>query len=511
MNTMPGILHIRVFAVFLLLCFGLSMADEAGAAGFSRRDRKRRQAETETVPKEKPPLSIESFTASFTVGGRAGSLLSLELSETVYSRLRREDYKDICVFDNSGTPVPFSLLAPEARNSTASASFGELPVFPWQPEREKPERAKQQIVHAPGKADVEIDTQGGIIRIRAQGGQAAPAPGGEEPESPAKPPHTLLVDMAAFSDAARLPQGFSPGELRSASLLLTPADKSSFIATVRMLSSDSLEKWSPAGSAQSLARIAHGENTIERLSLELPLPCPRYLLLAFSGDVPAIRSIAAFGEYSRREVRVRESMLSGRLSPDKRSVSYDVTGAYPLTGAAFVLPGPDVMSVRLEESVADGKAWRLLTQGTIYALEKDGVSLNSPPFPLSRQKGGLWRLTAAGDIPFAAAPELRLVWKPYTLLFLARGEGPWTVAYGRDFPVDSPSLPLESLGEPGPAEILSDVTLMPQKEDPAPKAPDAEEEDGKGILLWCALGLAVLFLSGIALYLLRSMSRSHSE
>lgn len=492
---------------------------EAGA-GFSLREKLGKRKAERTPPHA--PLERDSFAAGFKVSGREGAILSMELPAEVYSRLIRDDFRDICVFDAAGTPVPFTLASPRDDRQNASASVEAIPFFPWPEEKPK---LPPSVTHSPSGMDVEIDTKGGIIRIRGQadgqtlhpstGSAEGQTDGGAPPlpqAAPVTPPDRILLDMESFLNA--VPQSFTRKELRTARLLLRTRDNRSVVSSVTLSGSDDLSSWRSLQSPQPLVRLAQGEHTVERMDIDLPVPCPRYLLLRFTKDVPEILAVSGKAEYGRRVATTRETLLSGTLAKDGRSAEYTLTGAYPLYAINFISKQADFMPFRLDvASPVSEKHWRPLLTGVIYNFEKDGVTVSNSPFPLTRISGKHLRLGGTWEVPFVSAPDLLIAWRPHTLTFLARGQGPWTIAYGRTEPVQtSPFLPGEfDAGEP--AHILpgSNATDRPESgkmetmETTDAGLPAGQgEESSSAAILWAALGLAVVVLSGIAVYLFRN-------
>ena len=488
-------------ALLIYLACAAGFADNIEAAPFSARQK--RNAEPQ-------PLTPETFKGRLLVSGQADELLSFELTEAVYSRLVRKDFRDICVFDSNGTPVPFTLRAPDSSNAEGTQLEEEIPFFPWAVLSDRLVESKPGNTRGmPLRPDVEIDTAGGIVRIRTRQENTLSADASSQHAAPA-PPDSLLLDMSAFQDKHRMPHGFTGAEQRAFSLTIQPRDEEGFITNAVVRSSNSLENWNQV-SDQTLARLMKGGSRIERLSIELPVPCPRYLLLTFSGDVPAIRSISGEARYSRKVAQLRHTHVPGLLGPDKRSVAYTVSGAYPLAGVNFILPRPDIVPVRLEAKMERADTWHFLVGGAIYRLEEGGAAMHSPMFSLAFPRGMApdWRLAASGDIPFSDAPALQLNWKPHSLLFLARGKGPWTVAFGREFPVAGSPFPTEATDLSRPAEVLAGTVGGASAK--AIQADMGRNEHRERILLFAALGTAVLFLSGIALFLMRSMAAANVE
>lgn len=503
LDNRPPCLIFLTLLLLSFLCLDAALEPEYAQASAWKERNRREQNRREKPQPAPPPLTPQSFASGMTLDGPAGAVLSLELTEAVYSRLWRSDFRDICVFDANGVPVPFTLYNPDEENTAYSLKVESLPFFPWQPGNDIGDTRRE--MRLPRTTDVEVDSKGGIIRIRTQDGGTAPE---ITPAPRRQGRRTLLLDMQPLLDAIAATHNdgsnsFGPRELRSCVLTFTPEGKEAFMVNVDLQASGDLSSWRNTSTRHVLARLLHGSDRVERLDVPLPQNCPRYLLLTLDGDALEIASISAQIRYSKLGIRQRENVIPGQRSEDGRSILYTLTGAYALTGLDFDLPQSEIMSVNLESRPNERAAWRSYRQFVIYRLDKGGGTLRNEPIdiPGGRVSERHWRLNATGAIPFVNAPGLRLYWTPHTLMFLARGQGPWTLAYGRSDEVEAPLLPLASLGEATAAKVLATPVTPPLTQPPAPE----QSKDYSQWLLWGSLALAALFLSGIAVYLMRSM------
>ncbi|CAK7043237.1 MAG: hypothetical protein DELT_02917 [Desulfovibrio sp.] len=467
---------VAVSVVVLTAAFG---TDAAAARRSVERSQKREQ------PVE-VPLTVATFAHKLTLDGDSGAVLSYQLTEPVYTGLARQDFSDLCVFDVEGNPVPFQVRSPKSASANL-VTEKEVPYFVWQPETTGKE--------TPASIDIEINAKGGIVHIKGQ------------TEGVARPgPVSFLLDLQEYYDAMQNPvsqsgETFGPENVRRRSVEVNLAGDNTFIAYVSMKTSADLATWSPVGKPQVLARMLTNDVTLVRDTLELPATAKRYLLLELSDSEAPVLAFTAKAEYGKTTASGRETLFSGTVSEDKRSVSYTVPGRFPVTAVGFDLPQPDMMAVRLMGSDDPQTVGSQFASGFIYRLDKDGSAITGEPFPVKYARRH-WTLRAAGDIPFAAAPALRLFWEPREVLFLARGKGPWTLAYGREAGVRSVASPM-----------LDQATVVAAKEISAPVAvtdsapvPSGKGEQGDtGWVLWAILGVAVLFLTGITVWLLKSM------
>jgi hypothetical protein len=87
---------------------------------------------------------------------------------------------------------------------------------------------------------------------------------------------------------------------------------------------------------------------------------------------------------------------------------------------------------RLLSRSDSSQPWQLRHQGLFYDLEREGHRLRSEPVKLSPLGHSMWRLEVeqSGGGLGSGIPQLEVTWHPQRLLFIARGEMPFTLAFG---------------------------------------------------------------------------------
>jgi Protein of unknown function (DUF3999) len=150
---------------------------------------------------------------------------------------------------------------------------------------------------------------------------------------------------------------------------------------------------------------------------------------------------------------------------------------------------------------------------TGYRVAAQGSVEKSAPQPLSGQvRDRYWRVTARPAS--GAPPRLLLGYRPESLLFLAQGPGPYTLAAGSATARRSEA-PMNTLLDalrrrhgsqwqpaaavPGPGRVLRELP-------PLPVAEPSGSTDWRSILLWAVLLGGALIVAGMAAWLLRDQS-----
>jgi hypothetical protein len=200
---------------------------------------------------------------------------------------------------------------------------------------------------------------------------------------------------------------------------------------------------------------------------------------------------------------------------------FDQRGVLPIDRVRFVLPQLNTVArVKLASAESPDGPWTNRFDGLAYRLRVDGHELTTPVIALPRTTDRYWRLMVdkTGGGIGGGVPQIELGWVPEQLLFVARGDGPFTIAFGSaavtpasfssdellqllpDHGVDSSDRRLAQTGE---RFELGGATQLKHR----------TQTDWDQYLLWGALILGVIVLGGMTLRLLGQVNRDreHTE
>jgi hypothetical protein len=429
---------------------------------------------------------LEDFAGFQVLTGTPGGLLGLEIPESVYQGLERPDMGDIRVFDEAGNAVPFIIR--RAPGITVTPPPEDVPFFRWDEDND---------AALPGSTDIVINAEGAVLNIKSSGPRPSAAP-------------AYLLDLSGLSAA--------PSRLN----ITLREEGELYNTSVRIYSSPDLSQWREFEKPQTLAWFGDGTS---RELLELPRGNNRYLLIKF--DKPLIDRQAADGAGPSRDLSprrvsaifealeippmTREKTIAGEWrGAGKRIVDYRVGGFYPLTAIAFPLPQADSIEVRVKNKVFEPGEWSFVARTNLFRISAGtGEPRTSEALDIN-SSAPFWELEAAGDVAFSSLPGCTICWAVYELVFLGRGAGPWTLAWGSgDYgPPAEGDLKLPETGGP---EI---ETAQPLGEPAYRTGPRAGARrfggDWGRFVLWAVLILGVILLSGLALYIARAMKKDHS-
>ncbi len=352
---------------------------------------------------EAQPLRREDFAygMELTVSGN-NAMYSLTLPAEVYTGCTRPDLGDLRVF-NAHSPVPHLLRQPQAEQTAKPAQA--LPFFPL---------TERSSASNGSNFGIAIGSSGALIAISA---------GGTEQTTQAVTAYLLDVSsLQHFPDWLELAwQG--QGE--------------QFSASVHLESSDDLNSWQHVASA-TLADLRFGGHKLLRNRLELGQHAAgKYLRLSWPSGKEGVSLSAVKASYESETRTQPRTVLTLTGQPDAAAAAgraawlYTTDGVFPVDQLNIRLPEQNSLAEFAVFSRADEKGqWQRRTSLLAWRLTVNGVNLDNGLLHLAPTTDRFWRLEteANGSSP---APSLELGWLPGQLVFMAQGEGPYSLAYGR--------------------------------------------------------------------------------
>lgn len=433
---------------------------------------------------EEPLLQQGDFAygMELTVSGK-NAMYSLLLPAEVYKGCTRPDLGDLRVFNLAG-PVPHLLRQPQSEQSTRPSQ--PLPYFPLSETR----------LASGNRPDfgIAIGTSGAIIALSAGGSEPAPQ-----------------VVTTYVLDASALPQ--QPDWLEFA----WAGQGEQFSTSVQIDSSTDLNSWQPLVSSAALAELSFGGHQLLRNRLELPKQAAgKYLRLAWPSGRDGVRLTAVKGGYEQEERGKPRTGLSLVGQPDteaatgKRSWLFTTEGVFPVDQLNIGLPEQNTVAEFAVFSRANEQGqWQRRASLLAWRLTVDGLQLENGVLHLAPVTDRYWRLET--EASSSKAPVLELGWLPGQLVFMAQGERPYTLAYGRAGlrPAHSQVEQLLKAVEPvSGSKLIEAAQAGPQlllggkaRLEPVAVLP------WRQWLLWAGLIAGVLAVGAMALKLFREMNR----
>lgn len=288
----------------------------------------------------------------------------------------------------------------------------------------------------------------------------------------------------------------------------------------RIESSDDLKDWRTVQNSATITVLEQDGERIEQRRVELPAIRVKYLRLTWldpqtiSGQPKVTVSSSTLPQYIQPEL-----LWSASISPSRNAKGeylYQFGNTLPVEQIRFILPQintlvPAQLFLRNNEK----QHWRRVSNTVLYRLSSNGNESVSPDINLGGQAISELQLkldTRAGGIGEQPL-QAKIAVRPQELIFLARGEGPFTLAWGMNG-AKSNTLPLSTLipgyryqnSLPGNPAMLESNTKNPaiNKADSKEFVSEADQAQKNKWVLWGVLIAGAVVLLLMAVKLLRS-------
>ena len=355
-----------------------------------------------------------AYTATLTAAKQG--VLQLRLPQDVYLHSRSQDLDDVRVFDATGAALPFALRNPAAERQTSHRSL-PLKIFPLMADRDQ----NGQVA-----LDVRTGSDGRLLSV-----QLRP----DRPQGVNEVPHlsALILDLG--------PAGDEPPQIDSLRFTL-PASLREYSAQVWLDTSDDLQHWDTAGTADLNWLSNQQAQTLANDRLDFSPRHFRYARVSWRSGAPLLFAGISAEQLLQSDVAPYSDTLL--LLPEAGKYPEDLMYAAPLAvpvrkvGLQFnqvstVLPAT-VGVYRELPALQIGKSttWRFdpVVSATFYRITQNGKERSSGDVEIAPQHAAHWVLRTQGGA--TDKPSLRISWEPASVIFLASGKPPYTLAVGRD-------------------------------------------------------------------------------
>ncbi len=453
--------------------------------------------------------AVESLTPSDFAYGRAITLpeggepiVSVEVPLDVYRAMHSGDLSELMVFNGRGAQVPHAIR----RVTEGPASEPEvisLPLFPLTLAATQRARGSELAL------EVERDAAGQVVRLAARSDESAHGPRvkprsgvhAPAPASPLQPIAAYVLDARSASRAI-------------VNLRIALAESSDDrVLPLRIEASDDLVTFEPVAVDGVLIQLGHGGQRIDRDRLELPQTRAQFYRLSparapsFPTAIIAVQATLAAAVTPKPFVKVA---VSASTTPKPQVFRFDLGGPVPVDRIDVELPEQNtVVNAELFASASVAGPFQRIARTRLYRTLQNGMEVRTPALEIARRTDRFYelRVEATGGGLGSGRPVLVTQHTPDQLLFMRRGEGPFTLAYGRyrtpHARFEAEDLLLLSSNEPAPT---SSATLGPPKSLGGPErlVPPKAPPPYKTYIVWAVLIAGVMLLAGLALHLARS-------
>jgi len=401
----------------------------------------------------------------------------LALPAAVYEQTR-VGLADIRVFNARGEAVPYALSLP-SDHALPRGPGTALPLFPL----------RSDTAAASDAVRVTIDSSGADVRLQNRGTVTA----GGTVKQYILDGRPLLVPASALQ-------------------LIWPDGAADFTGRVRVEASDDFAIWRTLADSAPIANLhAAGRQLVEN-RIEVPATRPKYWRLSWVGSSPPLELTSVIAEAADARVQAPRSTLDIAGSASAAApleYEFDVGAHLPVDRVNLTLPERNtVIGVELLSRMHAQDAWRRVATTQFYRVMNGDAELHNDPLDIVVDSDRYWlaRVSAPSGVSATQPLRLQVGWRPAELTFLARGAGPFLLAFGsataqnaesnlRSIPESVAVLPA-TLGE---RRVLGGRSRLIE---PQPKFP------WKRVSLWTVLTLCVLLLAFMAYRLSKEMNRT---
>ncbi len=362
-----------------------------------------------------PSDTLRDYSHSMAVQVDAGAgVTRLRLPREVYLHARSPQLNDVRLFDGAGNVLPIARLAPAPL--PASVSEAALKLFPV---------TGVPAAGAIGGLDIDVRTgaDGRVLGVRLRTDQPAGSASAlaalvlEVPLVDGQPP---AVDSLRFS---------------------LPPSVASYHAELWLEVSDDLKRWEALG-ATSLQWLVNdqGEHLADDL-FRFDARRFRYARISWRQGTPLqFAAIHAGSTGNNAPVQEWEQLvLAAGDGREPGDLMYAAPPAVLAERVALDLgTASAVLAARIgsyhelaPRRLGDGPRWQFAPDfgATFYRIAQGQTVRASGEVQIGPTSHASWVLRP--DAPTTLRPALRLAWSPATLVFLASGKGPYTLAFGR--------------------------------------------------------------------------------
>ena len=410
----------------------------------------------------------------------------------VYKIVRHPDLRDIRVFNADGEVVPHVVTRSAGSVSVKSEPI-ELPRFPVYAS------AQSKL----GDLDLQIkrDAQGTVINLSNRSDVAG---------------QNKLVGY--LLDGSKVGPPIKEIELQWSESI------ANYVGSVTIEASDDLATWRILAKDAPVTRMKFGDHLLDQRRVKFtpsPLIYLRISGLALQQNesaLPELTRVLAIPADSSADVQRTWITIAGQPVANKPGdYEFDVGAQVPIDRMRIELPQMNTLIQAELLARGDTKApWQNVTRTTAYRITQSARQFNSDDLQINRDGRRHWLLRIAdqGGGLGAGNPSLKVGWLADQVLFLARGRGPFQLAYGavgvKASEVAITTLTIGSDGKDGiqaqsvglgKQALLGGEARLASTPDPFP---------WKKWTLWAVLGLGVILMGWMASRLVGQMNEKKS-
>jgi hypothetical protein len=413
-----------------------------------------------------------------------GAIYSVSIPHEVYTTTAMNNLEDIRVFNSQNQVVPHEIRYPVSRDKRPMIS-DPVPFFPLYLDNDQND--------AELSMRIETGRNGEIVNIQ------------KNRSSSDDTPSAYLIDM---KDAGTYPMNLT---------IQWTAEGTGILLPVILESSDDLVSWKRVLKT-TLADLIFMNNRLRNGEITLQQNQGRYLRLRpdNQGVLPEISVIQTLSSPDINRVERRWIHLPFTLEhrEDQTFLEAEISGRLPVDELTIEFSQPNSLLKAKVSCLDTENIWHYRGEGLFYLLTNDGAELRNEPLTIQRQNITALRLEIIEDGVGGAmeSTKIKAGYVPHELLFIARGQGPFTLAYGNGNMVNTApknkGALLKGLAENEQQNLLRKAEVREKVIlGGAEQLKIARQKPWKKIILWVVLLAGVATLAVMAWSLTRKMNQ----
>ncbi len=428
--------------------------------------------------------SPNDFTTRADVIAPAGaSIVRAALPAASIAALRGANGGDLRVFNASGVSLPHALIDASSEPVTRADAPG------------------QRLVALPIYASTTATTSGApTLRIEeGPNRRVIEYSSTKATETTKQEPRGLLFDARKVDAEVRAIE--LEGVLPNATIVKVSLEMSADLKSWRTLVSDApvfdFGNDGPSNRRIALPGATMFKDQYIRLTSNLP----------GGSQIVALKTV---GVGSVKALQATAITLGAPVITADNAAEWTITTGFRASGLRLQTTANNaLMPVRILTRARAGDPWQPIASTVVYRLAgSNGTDSVNPSLPINAYLASQLRIEALrGYSLTGVALTLALEYPPLQVLFVATGDGPFTLATG-SAGVDTAALPVATLMPSyvaGAEFALPTLQAVSNTSGTGTKSTAALSElFNRSTLLWAVLGLAVLVLGGLAITLLRA-------
>lgn len=401
--------------------------------------------------------------------------------------LRSGNGGDLRVFNGSGMSLPHALIDASTEAQTRPDAPGQrliaLPIF----------AATSTTANAPS-----LRIEEGPTRRVIEYSSAKPTPGARQEQ------RGLLFDTRKIETDVRALE--LEGTLPAATIVKVTLDASQDLKSWRTLVTDApvfdFGADGPGNRRVALPVAQSLKDHYVRLRWNVP------------GNLP-VTAMQTVGVGSAKSVPPTTLELGAPTSTADNAAEWTLPSGLRVAGLRLQTSAANaLMPVRVLTRARAGDPWQAVASTVVYRMTgTDGAIGVNPSIPVNTVLAPQLRVEALRGYNLTGVPlTLTVEHPPLHVLFVATGEGPFSIATGKSG-VESAALPVSTLmpnyksGAEFALPVVQATLAAGTKPQNANSGGSFADLFNRSTMLWAVLGFAVLVLAGLAISLLRSPAK----